>query len=356
MEITNDFPGANIRILSVKGDEVRLAVDLRDTSGDWFYWCFKVEGAGGKTVTFRFENNHRVGYYGAAVSHDARTWQWQYSEKGHEGDCFTYTFGESENEVRFAHDMLYRPDRFFEFAREHALAVKTLCTSEKGRDVPFLDIGSSDEVILLTARHHACESTGSYVLEGVLGELLRDPHFQKYRILCIPFVDLDGVLDGDQGKNRSPHDHNRDYDPSIPAIYEATARIRNIAEGLNIKYAFDFHSPWHLGSENDTVFIPVKSRSLVEKTEIFSRLWESENTPETLPHFAADDLLPDVRWNRSGAPTASVFFAGLGAALACSVETPYFCAGEIAFMPERALEEGKCFAKALKKYDLGDRA
>ena len=34
---------------------------------------------------------------------------------------------------------------------------------------------------------------------------------KEFKILCVPFVDFDGVVDGDQGKGRNSHDHNRDY-------------------------------------------------------------------------------------------------------------------------------------------------
>lgn len=35
--------------------------------------------------------------------------------------------------------------------------------------------GDGNRSIILTARHHACESTGSYVLEGVLDDLIDNP-------------------------------------------------------------------------------------------------------------------------------------------------------------------------------------
>lgn len=67
----------------------------------------------------------------------------------------------------------------------------------------------------MTARHHACESTGNYVLEGVLEELIKSlPN--NLSVMCVPFVDYDGVVNGDQGKNRFQHDHNRDYDKNVP--------------------------------------------------------------------------------------------------------------------------------------------
>ena len=79
-----------------------------------------------------------------------------------------------------------------------------------GSEVPMAEMGDGDEVILLTARHHACEAPANYILEGVLRELHEELP-PNYRIITVPFVDMAGVIAGDQGKDRFPHDHNRDY-------------------------------------------------------------------------------------------------------------------------------------------------
>ena len=79
--------------------------------------------------------------------------------------------------------------------------------------------------MILTSRHHACESTGSYVLEGVLDGLLQHP-MENLQVICVPFVDYDGVVDGDQGKYRLPRDHECDYGRDVPPIYPETAAIR----------------------------------------------------------------------------------------------------------------------------------
>ena len=153
-------------------------------------------------------------------------------------------------------------------AKERALAIGELCKSRKGRSVPSLSLGEGETSILLTARHHACESTGSYVLEGVLRELIESP-LEGARILCVPFVDYDGVLDGDQGKDRLPHDHNRDYLAS--PLYPEVRKILEYADRHGCHYGFDFHSPWHRGGENDNVFIV---RNRVEKQDRFDRFSE----------------------------------------------------------------------------------
>ncbi len=352
MLITSDFEGGNAKIISVTDDRVILDVELRDTIDDWFFWCFKVCGAQGKTIRFEFKSDYRVGYFGAAVSYDMESWRWQYDKAAFNGSSFTYTFSQDENEVYFAHDMVYRPKRFFDFAKSNSLTAETLCQSEKGRRVPYIDTKKGEECILLTARHHACESTGNYVLEGVV-ECLVEKLSDKYRIICIPFVDYDGVIEGDQGKNRNNHDHNRDYAAGENAIYNSVAKIRELADSLNIRFAFDFHSPWHCGDENDTVFIPVKDDSMIENAAVFSKLFQGENNEGSLPHYTEDNVMPDEKWNTKGSPCFGTYFINKGAQLSFTLETPYFTARDVMFTPERAKETGRSFTRALVKFIEG---
>ncbi len=349
--IETNFPGGNCQVLSMDEEHAVVDVELRDTIGDWFYWCFRVVGAAGRTITFSFPSPVRVGYYGAAVSHDFQTWEWQYTGAGHEGDTFTYTFASGEDEVYFAHDMLYRPERFRHFAADHGLEVKTFCRSEGGHDVPYIDTEGEGEVILLTARHHACEATGNYVLEGVLDEMLAAPFFADYRIICVPFVDYDGVYRGDQGKNRGGHDHNRDYEPATPARYASIEALRNTADHVKLRYAFDFHSPWHIGGQNDTVFIPIKHHRMVDSISRLAAIWEEKSAEGNgLPYRAEDNMKPDVEWNRAGAPCFGTYMGNAGAELSFTVETPYFSAHEVPFSPARAAETGRALVRALQEY------
>ena len=73
IKIHRDFIGGNIRVKSIDSDEITLENELRD-SNEWFYWAFCIEGAEGRELTFRMQN-HRLGYYGPALSHDLKSWQ-----------------------------------------------------------------------------------------------------------------------------------------------------------------------------------------------------------------------------------------------------------------------------------------
>lgn len=346
MLIHENFTGGNIVVKSQEENVIYLDNNLRDTTCEWFYWAFCIEGAEGRTLTFRFREN-RLGYFGPAVSHDLETWHWL-NEK--EGDSFCYTFSGQEEKVYFAHDMLYHPGRFRKFAHRHGVKIKTLTLSQKGRPIPCVEMGDGNRKIVLTARHHACESTGSYVLEGVLEELLREP-IEGFGIFCVPFVDYDGVVDGDQGKNRFPHDHNRDYQPEEKAIYPSVAEIRRYVLEHPVVFGFDFHSPYHCGGVGDKCFIVQKRKEELPLLNRFGELLEACMTSEAFPYAHENDYPPDFGWNKSTTPTfASFVLEQPSSKLAFTLETAYFGTREYAFTQERGVETGRCFARALRQY------
>ena len=346
MIIHKNFIGGNICVVKQNERGVYVENELRDTQENWFYWAFCVEGAQGKTVTFHFQDD-RLGYFGPAVSYDLDTWEWL-------GTCgkneFTYTFGAKETKVYFAHSMLYHPKRFLSFAEANGLTVQTFCQSKKERSVPYITFGNGHRSVILTARHHACESTGNYVMEGVLTELLNNP-IPDTKILCVPFMDYDGVIDGDQGKSRAPHDYNRDYAENAKSIYPETAKMREYVKEHGCHYGFDFHSPWHIGQQNDKAFIVQNSLEKLDKLNAFGELLESVITEKAFQYRHADDYPFQTGWNKGGATTFASYVAKrLENEVAFTLETAYFGKEDNRVSQERLLELGKCFAQALRKY------
>ena len=156
--------------------------------------------------------------------------------------------------------------------------------------------------VWLSARHHCQETMASYVLEGILeaalsasetGQWLRD----NVEFMVVPFVDYDGVIAGDQGKNRRPHDHNRDY---YRFIYPETSAIRAwIASYASwcIDAFIDLHCPWVHGEYEERVFQvygPEKSASAAQAKfgDILERCQDG-----SLSYRRAQDFPWNFRWN-----------------------------------------------------------
>lgn len=271
-----NFAGGNIVIDRIDGDMISLHQDLRDTEGDWFYWCFRVRHAGGRRLTFRFTGSRAIGVRGPAYSlDDGITWNWLGVESV-QGNGFFFVFPATAESVRFSFGMPYLEETLERFLARYrantSLRVENLCMSRKGRSVLFLRLGCVQSEprfrILLACRHHSCEMMASYVLEGVMEEILADTPAgiwlrEHVEFMVVPFVDKDGVEDGDQGKNRKPHDHGQDYlgDSLYPEIAALKKLIPDWVGGKPC-YGFDLHCPWIAGEDHEQIMSPSRMRNM----------------------------------------------------------------------------------------------
>ena len=254
MRIISDFPGGNCKFISAEYDDKKIIINLeqeiRDTDPWWFYWCFKIEDAPEGEIEFAFHNKKVVCPHSAATSTDGINWTW--CENFIDHTHFRYNFSENESRY-FAFCIPYVLSDFERFYDTIKNDVKrtVLAKSEKGRDLPLLTFGNGKRNIIFTARHHCCESSGSYTLDGVVRAILKNHRsmLDDYKFHIIPFTDIDGAEEGDQGKNRIPHDHNRDYSES--PIYNYTKAIYEYTKNMDIAVFFDFHSPWCWGGLDD---------------------------------------------------------------------------------------------------------
>src|SRR5579872_5448325 len=218
------FPGGNAVVEKIDGDTIWLRQDERDTPAFWFYWSFRVTGAEGRTLTFQFTKGNVFGPRGPAASADGgQTWRWLGLEAVQE-NSFAYRFADDARDVRFCFAIPYLEEhlRAFltRFGENEHLVRETLTRTAKGRSAELVRFGridgSADRRVLLTARHHACEMAANYVLEGVIAATLADDDDARWlrqhvEFVAVPFIDKDGVEEGDQGKMRAPYDHWLDY-------------------------------------------------------------------------------------------------------------------------------------------------
>jgi len=372
LKIDCEFPGGNIVVESIEGDVVKLHQDLRDTEGDWFYWYFRISGAQGRKLTFQFTKSVAVGVNGAAVSLDqGKSWLWTGKETVN-GNSFTYDFSENANEGRFCLSIPYMETNLAEFLVKNAdsdhLISETLCQTKKGRDVELLRLGcinTEPELrLILTCRHHCCEMMASYVLEGIMQSVLTSdsPEMQwlreKVEFLVVPFVDKDGVEDGDQGKNRRPHDHNRDYGDS--PVHETVKAVKELvpkwADG-KLKLVFDLHCPYIFGGEYNELVYMVGSASdkICRQQQVFGEILAKFAT-DSLPYKPENNLLFGEGWNVATSYSAGLSFIKWVIAefpdikLASTYEIPYSNAEGVFVTRESARAFGEDMAKAINVY------
>ncbi len=364
-----DYPGGNIVAERIDGDTVHLRPDLRDTEGWWFYWNFGVRGAQGRTLTFQFHGGGPVGVRGPAVStDDGRTWSWLGSEAATE-TSFTFTFADDAQEVRFCLGMPYQAEDLRRFLTRHRgnphLRVEELCRTPHGRLVEKLHVGRLDGTprfrVLVTARHHACEMMASYALEGLLAAALAETDDGRWirenvEILAIPFMDKDGVEEGDQGKNRKPRDHNRDYDGT--SVHPSVAALRRYVpewSGGRLYAAFDLHCPYIRGPHNEVIYIVGNADDSLWQQQCRFGLVLEQVQHGPLVYKAADNLPFGAAWNTGANYAQGKSFGGwaseiAGIRLVASFEIPYANVRGRPVTAESARSFGSGLTRAICRY------
>jgi hypothetical protein len=362
--IYSDFPSGNISIEKLKNDTVWMHPDLRDTKGEWFYWCFSVDKASGKTLFFVFTKPNVFTAEGPAISFDGGlTWKWL-GGKAVKNEQFSYTF-KTNDEVRFSMGMPYTQKQFDLFMKpllgSGYVTTDNLTKTKSGRGVERLIIKPQNvEVkykVLITARHHACEMMANYEIEGIIREILNDEWLKGNIEFCIiPFIDKDGVENGDQGKDRFPHDHNRDYGDT--SLYESTNALKKwvpVWAEKKLVFALDLHCPWIKGEYHENILIVGSADEKIAKQEkLFCQLLKSTNYGELK---VSDKLyMPyGIDWNSSAEYSEGVTFGKWvstiqGVILPVSLEFPYANNEGQVINQNNARIFGEDLAKAIKKY------
>ncbi len=373
--VDDKVPAGNVVVEGIDGDVVRLKPDLRDTDGDWFYWAFRVRSAAGRTLNFRFGGAYGgnvVGTRGPVVSCDkGKTWDYPLDGKSRQ-NTFTYTFPTDADEVWFYECHPYHQADWDAFLARHAalrgrfFETGVLCQSKRGRVVEKARFGCLKKpkfTVVLTARHHASESVASYALEGFLAAVLADDELGAWlrsnvQVLVVPFMDKDGCVDGDQGKNRKPHDHNRDYGAFIYPETKATAAwIKDETNG-KIDVWLDLHCPWIRGQNNEFVYSPLKrdvnNRNAAAERR-FSALLEKLQCG-SLTYKASDDLPYGKAWN-----TDANYTKGMGVInwairnlpeikLGHTLEIPFATANGAVVTPDKVRDLGRDLAKTVRAF------
>ena len=366
------FPGGNILVDGLEGDTVFLRPDLRDTQGDWFYWAFRVRGAAGRTLAFTFASD-RFTARGPAISTDGgKTWRWL-GRAVVQNRSFRHTFGAGEDDVRFSVGMPYTAEHLHAFlqlpAVRGAVRVETLTRTAKGRDVELLTFGQLAGAprfrIFLAARHHACEMMASYALEGLIAAVLAEDEVGRWfrahaECRAVPFVDKDGVEDGDQGKNRRPHDHNRDYaGEPIHASVAALKRMLPAWSDGKLRIALDLHCPFLRGRGHEVIhFVGGPEAEPWARATRLAQLLEAQTAGGPLSSRVRDNLAWGTAWNKGEDRLGHSFGSwvrGLpGVRVGSTIEIPYANANGQEVNAESARALGRALAAALRAYLLED--
>lgn len=368
MFIDTAFDGGNVQVDRIDGDHVYFRPDPRDTEGYWFYWYFAVRNAGGRTLHFHPVLPNMLTRHAPACSIDqGQHWQWLDPQVVQADESFTVTIPDDVEDYSLSMGMPYVQSHLDAFVQRYGtkLQIRELCRSDKGRQVASLHCGpaveQADYRLFLTARHHCCEAMASYVLEGLLAAALADNVLGQWwqehvHVTAIPFVDVDGVAAGDQGKNRRPRDHNRDYDEK--SIYPQTRAIMALAEsiiGYGNTVAFDLHCPWIAHQGNEAIYqVGIEAEYFRPAQHRFAQLLKAAITGP-LTYDPADDVPFGTAWNTGANHHQGCNFAKWVSryeqlALCGALEIPYAIVRQGIIDQDNARLFGRDLADAIKSF------
>jgi hypothetical protein len=197
----------------------------------------------------------------------------------------------------------------------------------------------------------------NYEIEGIIREIISDEWLKKYVEFCIiPFIDKDGVENGDQGKDRIPHDHNRDYGDT--SLYESTIALKTwvpVWAEEKLVFALDLHCPWIRGEYHENILIVGSSdEKIAEQEKLFCQVLKSTNYGELK---VSDKLyMPyGTDWNSATEYSEGVTFGKWvstiqGVRLPVSLEFPYANNEGQMITQENSRNFGIDLAEAIKKY------
>lgn len=302
VHLETSFPTGN-GVVVAHNDEIVLDRDMRDSTGDRWYWHVRFTAARDTVVRVRLARPRLIGRFGPTVR-TGNDYHWLWSAAGPD-DAFELQV-EAGASVHASATIPYGSEELtvFRGRMRDALRWSVLTVSDAGYEVPVARVHAprARRMILLTARHHACEATASFVMEGAIEQFigLRREGASLARdceLVAVPLVDVDGVHEGDQGKARMPWDHNRDY--AEASRYRAVGALRAMmARERRAIYALDLHTPGLRGDIEERPYV-VASADTGDReaaTELLARL----NAADINGARSAAGLLEfDQGWNSS---------------------------------------------------------
>ncbi len=274
---STDFPGGNGLLLGVEESDgspvLRFAAEPKNCpQALWFH--FRVGGLGGRGGSFVLANPEQT-LGGADWSNNCLVWRrqgqpWQRTEKPRRIEApggrveWAWRIDSDADAVELAACFPYQPSDLAATleqlggAFERADIGLTLSGRPLGR--VFNRLPSADRpAVFLTARHHAGETPGSWVLDGLLRCVAGQQRLHETMTWwAVPMVNLDDVLAGSYGKDPFPHDCNRAYGPPgprRPEIGAVMADARRLKAASGRMFFADLHAPGHGEQAN---YVPLR--------------------------------------------------------------------------------------------------
>ncbi|MDK2973592.1 MAG: hypothetical protein PWP23_3347 [Candidatus Sumerlaeota bacterium] len=242
--------------------------DTNSSDRQWF--AFDVSGAAGMTLTFRLTQTNLSnvpGHWNTALPVASKdggaTWEFVTGSASNTSTTYTFshTFTASPERIafHFPYTWSYLVSRVAEWEQHPHVTREIIGQSVGGRAILLLHITNPEavpaggkKVFWFVTRQHAAEVTGSYLLDGLMEQLLADDETGRAlrdgaEFFVAPMLNPDGVVAGNYRDNQAGVNLNRVWNnPSAstsPEVLAVTNRIDAwMAAGNRIDYFADLHS------------------------------------------------------------------------------------------------------------------
>ena len=230
--------------------------------------------------------------------------------------------------------------------------VDTLGVSQGGRPLLRLsnDYGKAkgDRLgLYLMARQHSGEVSGSWVLDGVLRRFAELGDAAPL-VWAVPLANIDGVEQGDYGKDNFPYDVNRAWG-SPPMRHETLVfqqDVRRWSKRCRPLAGFDFHAPG--ASEAEGVYAFVHASEKLPDVAKLATEWAAAVGEALGPEFAAAKFTRSGDYNsRWNTPRFGGFCQEEMKIPGVALETPYGIIQKTVMTREKYREAGRRIADAL---------
>ncbi len=204
--------------------------------------------------------------------------------------------------------------------------------------------------LYLIARQHSGETPGSWVLDGFLRQIatLGD---DAPLVWAVPLSNIDGVEQGDYGKDNFPYDLNRawGHPPMRHETLIVQRDMRRWQKRCRPVLGIDFHAPGACETDGMYMYLPAPENYPTEHER--ADKWTAR-LGEALTHqFAAEPANRVARYrSRWETPGFVGYCCGELKLCALTIETPYTSAGTTLFTREAYRQAGERLAAAVAEH------
>ena len=252
LSINAAFDGGNIRVLTIEGDRVDLAIAPDHGSAFYQWFSFRLAGARGRRLELRITNAGGAAFPGGWPGYHVRAstdrLAWRMVPTRYADGVLAFDWAGDTELVWFATFAPYPMERHealvARVAARPGVTHRELGHSVEGQAIDALSIGAGAKPVWLIARQHPGEPMAEWWMEGALDWLTGPaaaPLLARARIHVVPNMNPDGTRRGHLRTNALGINLNREWHAPSPERSPEVLCVRDAMDSSGVAVALDVH-------------------------------------------------------------------------------------------------------------------